>query len=140
MLRDRGFLAQALDDALAGSSWGRGLTQLFDGCADITTHKRPLQIALTRKLDVPHGLAIAFEDTIRVGKGRASRKAEIDVSRVGGDVTEHVLHLSAEAEPDRNRVDLIDRFGRVGHFFENDFAEGEGEVDYRAVVGFEESD
>ena len=60
------------------------------------THKGPLQIALTREFDVPHGFALAFEDTIRVGKGRASRKAEIDVPRVGRDVTEHVLHLFAE--------------------------------------------
>jgi hypothetical protein len=74
------FLAHALDDDLAGSSCGcSGLIQLFDGRSDITTHKRPLQIARTREFDVPHGLAIAFEDTIRVGKGRAKRKAEIDL-------------------------------------------------------------
>ena len=89
---------------------------------------------------MPHGLAIAFEDAIRVGKGGAPRKAEIDVPRVGRDVTEHVLHLFAEAEPDRDGVDLIDRFGRVGDLFEDDFAEGEREVGYGAVVGFKESD
>ena len=44
-----------------------------------------------------------------------------------GDVAEHVLHLAAEAEPDRDSIDLIDRFGYVGHFFKDDFAEGEGE-------------
>lgn len=70
----------ALDDALAGSSCGcSGLTRLFDGRSDMTTHKRPLQIARTREFDVPRGLAIAFEVTIRVGKGRAWRKAEMDL-------------------------------------------------------------
>ena len=49
-LRDRMFLAHALDDALAGSSCGcSGLTQLFDGRSDMTTHKRPVQTARTRE-------------------------------------------------------------------------------------------
>jgi hypothetical protein len=134
----RGFVARALDDALSGSSCGCGLTQLIDGRADLTTHKGPLQIALIREFDVPRDLAIAFEHAMWVGKGRTSRKAEIDVPRVGGDVAEHVLHLSAGAKPYCDGINLIDRFGSVGYFFEDDFKEGEREVDDRAVVCLEE--
>ena len=63
------FVARTLDNALAGASGGCGLTELFDGRVDVTTHKRPLRIALTRELDVPHRLPIALEHTIRVGQG-----------------------------------------------------------------------
>ena len=59
--------------------------------------------------------------------------------RVGGDVAEHVLHLAAEAEPNGNGVDLIDRFGSIGRFLKNDFTESECEVGNRPVVGFQEA-
>ncbi len=139
-LRDGVLNQGALNDGFAGSAFGRRLTQLFDGRADITPQKRPIKIARTRELDVAHVLAIAFEYAIRIGKGRASRKPEIDVPRVGRDVAEHVLHLFAEAEPDCDGVGPIDGFGGVGNFFEDNFAEGEREVEYGAVVSFEESD
>jgi len=62
------------------------------------------------------------------------------VPRVGGDVAEHVLHFFAEAKPDRHGVDLIDRFGRVGNFFEDDFAKREREIDNVPIVGFQKCD
>ncbi len=72
------------------------------------SRKHPM-VRKTVRVNPDNEMKTPFEHAIRVGKRRASRKAEIDVPRVGGDVAEHVLHLSAEAEPDRDGVDLLDR-------------------------------
>src|SRR5882724_48666 len=81
---------------------------------DVAAHEGTLQITLAFEFDMPHGLAVAFQHAIRIGQRRAAREAEIHVLRVGGDVAEHVLHLSAVAEPDGDGVNLVNRFGGVG--------------------------
>src|SRR4051794_31682896 len=71
---------------------------------------------------------------MRIRKRGAAREAEIHVPRVGGDITKHVLHLSAEAEPDRNRVHLIDRLRGVGRLFEHYLAQRESEFRDMPVI------
>jgi uncharacterized protein len=89
---------------------------------------------------VAYGLALTFEHMIRIRQVRAAWEAEIHVFGVSGDVAEHVFHLAAEAEPEGDGVDAVDGFGRVGRFFENDLAQGEGEIRDVRVIGGEEPD
>jgi hypothetical protein len=103
----------ALEDALAGSARRRGGTQLVRWTPGYAANVIPLEFRGARELYVTHRFAFPFEHATRVGMGRASRKAEVDVPGAGGDVAKHVLHLPAEAEPDGHGVDLMDRFGRV---------------------------
>lgn len=103
------FLASGtvLDHALAGSTradWHR----LFDRRMNVAPHERSLQVAQRRELDVPHGLTVSLQDTVWVGQRHAARKSEVHMSSIGCDVAEHILHLAAEPEPDRNRVHLVD--------------------------------
>jgi hypothetical protein len=62
------------------------------------------------------------------------------VPRIGRDVTEHVLHLSAEPEPNGHCVHLVDRLRGVGRFLKNHLSQRESEIRDVPVVGFEESE
>ncbi len=131
--------ACALDDAFAGSARTQ-LRHLLHRRLDVTAHEGTLHIALAPELDVAHGLALAFEHTIRVGQTASAGESQVDVPRVGRDVTEHILHLPTEPEPNGDRVHLVDRLGGIGCFLKNHLPEREGEIRNVPVVSFEETE
>ncbi len=135
----RGAGAFAFDNALAGSR-RTGSTSLLHSRLDVAAQEGTFDILLGPELDVAHGFAIAFKNSIRIGEGASARESQVDVLRVGGDVTEHILHLAAEPEPNGHGVDLVDRLGGVGRFFKDHVAEREGEIGDMPVVGFEEAE
>jgi hypothetical protein len=92
------------------------------------------------ELDVAHGFAVAFENAIRIRQRGPAWEAEIHVVRAGRYVAKHVLHLSAESEPDGDRIHLIDRFRSVRRLFENNLAQRQRDFRDVPVIGLEESE
>ena len=129
----------ALDDAFARSARTE-LRSLLHRRPDVAPHEGTLHIALALEFDVAHGLTLAFEYPTRIGQRTSARESQVDVPRVGRDIAEHVLHLSAEPEPDGHRVHLVDRLRGVGRFLKNHLSEREREIRDVPVVGFEESE
>lgn len=123
-----------------GSPSSRRCTHLFDSRLDVAPNEGPLQLGQALELDMPHRLALALQNAVRIGKRRASWKAEIDMPGVGGDVAEPILHLGAEAKPDGDGVNLVHRFGGVRLFFEDDLAQSQGEIGDGAVIRSEEAE
>ena len=132
-------LRGALDDTFSGPARARRHSA-FDRGLDIAPDEGTLDVAPAPEFDVPQAFAVAFEHPIRIGQRGAARESQVDVPRIRRDVAEHVFHLAAEAEPDGHGVELIDRFGCVRYFFEDDFAEGKREVGDVRVVSLEESE
>src|SRR5258708_1807399 len=52
-----------------------GWRRLFHRRLDIAPHEWTVQIALALEFDVAHGLAVAFEHTIRIGQRGAARES-----------------------------------------------------------------
>src|ERR1700722_5753968 len=118
------FAHAALYDGLASSA-SVARRGLFHGGSDVTAHERPLQITQTAEFNVPHRFSFAFHHPIRIRQLCAARESQIHMPRAGRDIAEHILHLAAEAKPDRHRIHLVDRFRRIRRFFENYFPQSE---------------
>src|SRR5262245_3785016 len=79
------------------------------------------EIGRAADADVPDACARADEDRRRVGKLRTAIEAEVDVARVGGDVTEGLLEPTGEGIRGRNRVvGVVDELTRARSRPEND--------------------
>src|SRR5580692_928548 len=128
-----------LDDALAGSL-RTGRSRLFDRRLNVARYERALDIAMAPEFNVAHGFAVAFENAIRIRERGAARETQIHVPRAGRDVAEHVLHPSAEAEPDGDRVHLIDRLRGVRRLLENNLAQRQREFGDVPIIGLKETE
>jgi|HubBroStandDraft_6_1064221.scaffolds.fasta_scaffold03512_11 hypothetical protein len=131
--------AFALDDAFARSARTQP-RRVLHRRLDVAPHEGTIHIALAPELDVAHGLTLAFQHPIRIGQRTPARESQVDMPRVGRNVTEHVLHLSAEPEPNGNRVHLVDRLRGIGRFLKNHLSQRESEIRDVPVVGFKESE
>jgi hypothetical protein len=69
--------------------------------------------------------ARTLQNSVRVGKQRATVETEVDVAAIGHDVAKAVLErFAGERESDRDSTTFEDGFDRVGCLLKNYLAQG----------------
>src|SRR5580704_2656275 len=102
---------------------------LLDGCLKIPPHKWTVQFVLLAHRDMTNQFARALQNSVRVGKQRATFEAEVHVTAISHDVAKTVFkRFAGERESDCDGITFDDGFDRVGRLLENNLAQGQCQV------------
>ena len=110
-----------------------------DGGPYQRANDRCVQIRRVRNADVADELALAAQQSIRIGQIRAEIEAEVDPIRMRGGEHERIAGPLREREMVGNGVHLVDELVRFRRLFEDHFSRGQRELLNDIPVGQQES-